>query len=113
MIAGSEKCCLYQAVWHSRENYEYQPSRKAEHAEVFLKDFDRWLHADGYQGYHKLRSNIRVVGYWAHARRKVDEALQTLPKEKRQDSLRHINACVLGWRPFYTPGDLTGTFDLH
>jgi len=27
--------------------YEYQPSRKAEHAEVFLKDFSSWLHADG------------------------------------------------------------------
>ena len=34
--------------------YEYQPSRKAEHAAAFLKDFSGWLHADGYQGYHKL-----------------------------------------------------------
>ncbi|WP_407945996.1 IS66 family transposase, partial [Oscillibacter valericigenes] len=24
------------------------------------------LHADGYQGYHKLPENIRVVGCWAH-----------------------------------------------
>ena len=31
--------------------YEYQPTRKAEHAEAFLKDFSGWLHADGYQGY--------------------------------------------------------------
>lgn len=60
--------------------YEYQPSRKAEHAAAFLKDFSGWLHADGYQGYHKLPENIRVVGCWAHARRKFDEALQTLPK---------------------------------
>ena len=48
--------------------YEYQPSRKAEHAQAFLKDFSGWLHADGYQGYHKLPENIRVVGCWAHAR---------------------------------------------
>lgn len=73
--------------------YEYQPNRKAEHAEVFLKDFSGWLHADGYQGYHKLPGNIRVVGCWAHARRKFDEALQTLPKEKRQDSLAAVGEC--------------------
>ena len=58
-----------------------------EHAQAFLKEFSGWPHADGYQGYHKLWSNILVVGCWAHARRKFDDALQTLPKEKRQDSL--------------------------
>ena len=73
--------------------YEYQPSRKAEHAQAFLKDFSGWLHADGYQGYHKLPENIRVVGCWAHARRKFDEALQTLPKEKRQNSLAATGEC--------------------
>ena len=66
--------------------YEYQPTRKAEHAEHFLQGFSGWLHADGYQGYHKLSENIRVVGCWAHARRKFDEALSTLPQEKRKDS---------------------------
>ena len=37
--------------------YEYQPTRKAEHAEAFLQGFSGWLHADGYQGYHKLPGN--------------------------------------------------------
>ena len=46
------------------------------------------LHADGYQGYHRLPGNIRVVGCWAHARRKFDEALGALPQEKRKDSPR-------------------------
>ena len=73
--------------------YEYQPSRKAEHAQAFLEGFSGWLHADGYQGYHKLPENIRVVGCWAHARRKFDEALQTLPKEKRQESLAATGEC--------------------
>ena len=73
--------------------YEYQPSRKAEHAEAFLKDFSGWLHADGYQGYHKLPEKIRVVGCWAHVRRKFDEALQTLPKEKQQGSLAAVGEC--------------------
>ncbi len=73
--------------------YEYQPTRKAEHAEAFLKGFSGWLHADGYQGYHKLPENIRVVGCWAHARRKFDEALQTLPKEMQKDSPAAIGEC--------------------
>ena len=73
--------------------YEYQPTRKAEHAEAFLKGFSGWLHADGYQGYHKLPGNIRVVGCWAHARRKFDEALQTLPKEMQKDAPAAIGEC--------------------
>lgn len=73
--------------------YEYQPSRKAAHAEEFLKGFSGWLHADGYQGYHKLPENIRVVGCWAHARRKFDEALQVLPKEERKGSLAATGEC--------------------
>ena len=58
--------CAKQAV----VLYESQPTRKAEHAEHFLQGFLGWLHADGYQGYHKLPENIRVVGCWAHAQRK-------------------------------------------
>ena len=73
--------------------YEYQPTRKAEHAEHFLQGFSGWLHADGYQGYHKLPGNIRVVGCWAHARRKFDEALQTLPKEMQKDAPAAIGEC--------------------
>ena len=36
--------------------YEYQTGRKAEHARPgpSSKVFSGWLHADGYQGYHKL-----------------------------------------------------------
>lgn len=73
--------------------YEYQPTRKAEHAEHFLQGFSGWLHADGYQGYHRLPENIRVVGCWAHARRKFDEALQTLPKEMQKDAPAAIGEC--------------------
>ena len=73
--------------------YEYQPTRKAEHAEAFLKGFSGWLHAGGYQGYHRLPGNIRVVGCWAHARRKFDEALSTLPQERRKDSPVAMGEC--------------------
>ncbi len=47
----------------------------------------------GYDKDGKLPENIRVVGCWAHARRKFDEALQTLPKEKRKDSLAAAGEC--------------------
>jgi len=63
--------------------YEYQQNRKAENAEAFLKGFTGWLHADGYSGYHRLPENIRVVGCWAHLRRKFDEAVNALPKEQQ------------------------------
>jgi len=66
--------------------YEYQPDRKAEHPKSFLKNFSGYLHADGYEGYHDLSDNIKVVGCFAHARRKFDEAINGLPKRDQTDS---------------------------
>ena len=66
--------------------YEYQPDRKYTHPENFLKNFSGYLHADGYDGYHKLPANIIVVGCWAHLRRKLFDALKTLPKDKQSGS---------------------------
>jgi len=67
--------------------YEYQPDRKARHPKSFLKNFSGYLHTDGYEGYHDLSHNIRVVGCFAHARRKFDEALKGMPKKDQPDSL--------------------------
>lgn len=66
--------------------YEYSPNRKPKNAEVFLEGFTGWLHADGYPGYHSLPEQIRVVGCWAHARRKFDEAVSSLPKQEQAGS---------------------------
>ena len=81
--------------------YEYQPTRKAEHAETFLRGFNGWLHADGYQGYHKRPENIRVVGCWAHARRKFDEAFAELTPEeryeKRLEQEKPVLDALLSW----------------
>jgi hypothetical protein len=55
--------------------YEYQPDRKAEHPKLFLKNFSGYIHADGYEGYHDLSDNIKVVGCLAYARRKFDEVV--------------------------------------
>lgn len=66
--------------------YEYQPSRKTKHPKEFLKDFKGYLHTDGYDVYHNLSRDITVVGCWAHARRKFDEALKMLPEKDRRGS---------------------------
>ena len=66
--------------------YDYRPDRKAHNAEKFLKGFTGWLHADGYAGYHSLPEHIRVVGCWAHLRRKFDEAVKALPKKNQSNS---------------------------
>jgi len=67
--------------------YEYQPDRKALRPQEFLKGFKGFLHADGYDGYHKLPEEILVVGCFAHVRRKFDEALKVLPEHDREGSL--------------------------
>lgn len=58
--------------------YDYRSSRGGEHPREFLKGFSGFLHVDGYSGYHKV-SGVTLVGCWAHARRKYDEALKALP----------------------------------
>ena len=54
--------------------YDYQPSRNGDCAADFLKDFNGYVHSDGYSGYNKL-TNITRCGCWAHLRRKFVEAI--------------------------------------
>ena len=75
--------------------YEYQQSRRAEHPEVFLKDFKGYLHADGYAGYYKI-PGLAVAACWAHVRRKYEKGLAgTSEKEaaKRSNLLRGKQYC--------------------
>jgi transposase len=55
---------------------EYKPDRGMHNPAGFLVGFSGYLHTDGLYGYHKLPPEIVVVGCWAHARRKWDEALK-------------------------------------
>jgi len=75
--------------------YEYQPDRRAIHPMNFLRGFSGYLHADGYDGYHKLPERIIVIGCWSHCRRKYDEALKSLPKKDHESSaaLRGMQYC--------------------
>jgi transposase len=67
--------------------YDYQPDRKAKRPAEFLKGFRGYLHTDGYSGYHALPDEVLIVGCWAHARRKFDEALKGLPPKDQAGSL--------------------------
>ncbi|MNF62830.1 Transposase IS66 family protein [compost metagenome] len=58
--------------------YDYRPTRGGENPRDYLNGFSGYLHVDGYAGYHKVK-NVSLVGCWAHARRKFDEALKALP----------------------------------
>lgn len=62
--------------------YDYQTTRASKHPRQFLSGFKGYLHVDGYAGYNGL-PDITLVGCWAHARRKFDEALKALPIEQR------------------------------
>jgi transposase len=62
--------------------YDCQTTRASKHPTRFLTGFKGYLHVDGYPGYNDL-PNVILVGCWAHARRKFDEAIKALPAEKR------------------------------
>ena len=63
--------------------YDYRPTRGGENPRNFLEGFSGYLHVDGYAGYHKVKG-VTLVGCWAHARRKFDEALKALPATQNQ-----------------------------
>jgi len=66
--------------------YDYRETREGKNPEEFLKDFKGFLHTDGYKVYHNLPSGIIVTGCWAHVRRRWENLLKTIPKEKRAGS---------------------------
>ena len=62
---------------------EYVPNRRNINPHVFLKGYSGYLHADGYDAYHKLPNKIIVVGCWAHVRRKFNDALKIIAEKDR------------------------------
>lgn len=83
--------CLYQ-----KEQvilYEYQKTRNASHPRKFLKDYNGICVTDGYQVYHTLekeREDLTIAGCWVHARRRFDEALAVVPKERQKESASYL-----------------------
>ena len=62
--------------------YEYQPTRSSAHPKRFFDGWKGYLHTDGYKGYREI-PGATIVGCFAHARRKFDEALKILPVDQR------------------------------
>jgi transposase len=62
--------------------FDYQMTRSSQHPKDFLKGFRGYLQVDGYVGYEDV-PDVVLVGCWAHARRKFDEAIKALPQNLR------------------------------
>jgi transposase len=60
--------------------YDYHASRAGSCAVNYLKGFNGYLQADGYQGYEQV--DAELIGCMAHARRKFAEAQTAGPKNK-------------------------------
>lgn len=82
--------------------YEYHSSRATESAKEFLKGYKGFLHTDGYEVYHRLDTDITVVGCLAHIKRKFTDCIKALSEEEKKstasyegiqfcDSLFHID----------------------
>ena len=73
--------------------YEYQRTRNAFHPREFLKNYSGICVTDGYQVYHTLekeREDLTIAGCWVHARRRFDEALAVVPKERQKESASYL-----------------------
>ena len=66
--------------------FDYRQTRAGINAQEFLTGFKGYLHVDGYPGYRSILDVI-LVGCWAHARRKFDEALKALPAGSRSGGI--------------------------
>ena len=72
--------------------YDWQPSRKADHPDEFLKEYHGVLVTDGYAGYHKIdrrRSDLTVAGSWVHARRPLAEFLKSVEGKDIKGTIAH------------------------
>ena len=63
--------------------YQYHPSRQATHAKAFFKDYQGYLHVDGYAGYQALDEHVTLVGCFTHARRYFFNIFEAGGKKKK------------------------------
>jgi transposase len=64
--------------------FHYDPSRGQAVAKELLAGYQGFVHVDGFEAYETVasqQSEITLVGCWAHARRKFDEALKAQGKK--------------------------------
>ena len=65
--------------------YHYDKSRSGAVAKAFLKDFQGYLHVDGYQRYYQVEG-VKLVHCFAHLRRKFYDLVASLTEEQKQTS---------------------------
>lgn len=88
--------------------YDYQPTRRTDHPEEFLKDFSGILVTDGYQVYHSLekkRQGLMVAGCWVHAKRKFAEIAKAVD-ENNAESIAAVEAIKRISTLFHLDGQL-------
>lgn len=85
---STKKCYMWVycsgAHDHPIVYYEFHDSRASESAKEFLKDYRGYLHTDGYEVYHRLDPEIKVVGCLAHIKRKFTDAIKALSPEEQK-----------------------------
>jgi transposase len=95
--AGSKSYMwVYRTSLYDKEKpivlYDYQRTRNASHPRDFLKEFQGICVTDGYQVYHTIeseREDLKISGCWAHARRRFDEALKSMPSKEQKSSVAY------------------------
>ncbi len=79
--------------------YEYRETRAAKHINDFLDGFEGYLQTDGYGGYDAAVKNypdVKLVGCFAHARRKFFEASKASKKAgSAQEGMKYIQKLYL------------------
>lgn len=85
---GKEKVSSKSYMWvyqsgRSEEKqivlYNYEPSRRHEHAITYLKGYRKILQSDGYSAYDQIEGSIQA-GCWAHCRRYFSKSVELIPK---------------------------------
>lgn len=64
--------------------YKYEQSRAHKHAVNYLKEYSGILLSDGYQAYEKVDNAIQAR-CWSYLRRKLNEALELVPKCRKKE----------------------------
>jgi transposase len=74
--------------------YRFSRDRKGEHPTDHLRDFQGWMHADGYAGFGDLyrSGNVREVACMAHIRRKFVDVQQSQGSAIAAETLTRIAA---------------------
>lgn len=78
---------LFESSVHDNDIvlYHYDKSRSGTVPKEFLKDFNGFLHVDGYAGYNQV-DGVKLVNCLAHVRRKFYDIVSSLSKDQKKSS---------------------------